>query len=292
MKYNLRDKYLIIEIESLFYKTVQDFFDELVPSKKIQHLLITNGWILMDDLKVKRETVLDGKYLSILLYPTDNNYKKEENDEVKVVYEDEIILVVDKPANLIVHSDNSKDVTLTNKVRSLYRNEPYTFNPVHRLDKETSGLIVYSKSEIFQPLLDEYINDKKIQRIYLAFVKANIDKGKKFSFDDSIGRDRHNAKKMIAYKGGQEAHTSATCISNKDGISVLKCLLKTGRTHQIRVHLSTHKFPIINDELYGVAYPKCRHMGLVASELRFYHPLKEEDVKLYANIPYDLDNLM
>lgn len=280
MNYIVKDRTAIIDVDSLFYYTVQQFMDDLIPSRKMQHLIITNGWLRMDEIKVKRETILDGQKLYLDLYPETYEYTKIENDDIEIVYEDELLLVVNKPAGLLVHSD-TKEITLNDKVQSYFRSKNYyCLNPIHRLDKETSGLIVYSKSPVFQPLLDKYLNEKQIQRFYLAFVKGASEKGKKYSIDSPLGRDRHDSKKMIVYKNGQEAHTKAVCIASRNGFSVMQCHLLTGRTHQIRVHLSSIGFPILNDALYGVNTPKFRNMGLMATELRFYQPLKQEEIKV------------
>ncbi len=292
MKYILKDKWLWIDIDTLFYKTVQDFMDALIPSKKMQHLCITNGWIMMDDIKVKRESRLDGKTLQILLYPNTNAYEKVEKDDIDIVYEDELVLIVNKEKGLLVHSDDGQ-ITLNDQVRSHYRHKNYyDLNPIHRLDKETSGLLMYSKSCIFQPLLDEYLNQRSIRRTYYAFVKGKMNKGEKLSIDEPIGKDRHTSGKMIVYKKGQEAHTKVESLGYKNNVTALKCTILTGRTHQIRVHLSYMGYPILNDPLYGVSYPSLSCMGLVAKELVFYHPLKEENMKVSAELSEELKGLM
>ena len=119
MKYRLEDRWLHIEIDSLFVKTIQEFFDSYIPSKKIQHLLIQNKHILLDGNPVKREDDIIGLELDINIYPEDHEY--ERNDlKLDVVYEDEIILVVNKPKDLLVHSDGNDEMTLTKIVESYY----------------------------------------------------------------------------------------------------------------------------------------------------------------------------
>lgn len=292
MQYVLRDKWLYIEIASLFYRTVQDLMDDLIPSRKMQHLCITNGWICMDEIKVKRETVLNGKTLSILIYPSEEKYARVADDHIDIVYEDELVVIVNKKPGILVHSDTDQ-ITLNDMVRSCFAAKSgYALNPVHRLDKETGGLIMYSKSAVFQPLLDQYLEKKEIRRTYLAFVKGKIDKGEKFSIDEPIGRDRHSSNKMVVYKNGQKAQTKVESLGYKNGITTLRCTLQTGRTHQIRVHLSYKGYPIINDPLYGVNFDKVSRMGLVASEMVFYHPLKEENIRISVDIDDELKQLM
>ena len=293
MKYTLRETWLDIDVESLFVKTIQEFFDNYIPSKKIQHLLIQNKNILLDGNPVKREDDIVGLKLNINIYPEKYNYEKIKNT-IDVVYEDEIILVVNKPKDLLVHSDGNNELTLTKMVQSYCADRNYiSALPIHRLDKETSGLVVYSKSVVFQPLLDKLLSEKQIRRNYLAFVKAIIDENKTFTINKPIGNDRHNSNKRIIYKNGQEAITKVKCIAcnRAKSYSILQCSLDTGRTHQIRLHLSSEGYPILNDDLYGVRSELCLRMGLFADNLELYHPLKEDNIAIDVDLPKDLDKL-
>lgn len=293
MIYSLDDKYLNIKIDSLFVKTIQEFFDAYIPSKKVQHLLIQNKDILMDGNSVKREDDIVGIDLSINLYPEEYKYEKLDL-KLDVVYEDEIMLIVNKPKDLLVHFDGSDEMSLTKMVESYYCEKPYiSALPIHRLDKETSGLVVFSKSVVFQPLLDKLLSEKQIRRNYLAFVKGKMDIGKVMTIDKPIGKDRHNSNKRIIYKDGQSALTKLRCVGvNKaKNYSVLLCTLDTGRTHQIRVHLSSIDYPILNDELYGVKSDLCIRMGLFAESIDMYHPLKEDNLTVEAKLPNDLEKL-
>ena len=293
MIYTLKGTWLNIEVESLFVKTIQEFFDNYIPSKKVQHLLIQEKNILLDGNPVKREDDIVGITLSINIYPEHYDYKKV-NNVIDVVYEDEIILVVNKPKDLLVHSDGNKELTLTDMVESYYVDKPYiSALPIHRLDKETSGLVVYSKSVVFQPLLDKLLSEKQIRRNYYAFVKGKAEEGKSFVINKPIGKDRHNANKRIIYKNGQAALTKVKSIAcnKKNNYSILLCSLDTGRTHQIRLHLASEGYPILNDELYGSRTDLCIRMGLFAQNLELYHPLIEDILNIEADLPNDLSRL-
>ena len=295
MKYELDGRYLNIAIDTLFTETIQDFFDAYIPSKKIQHLLIQNKWILMDGNPVKRESEIEGVNLNINIYPEEYEYRKLDKDNLNIIYEDELFLIVNKPKGVLVHSDGvSEEITLKQMVESYYFDRNHiSAIPIHRLDKETTGLVIFSKSIIFQPLLDKLLNEKQIRRSYLAFVFGTMKEGEVLNINKPIGKDRHNANKRVIAKNGQSALTKVRSLGTnlKKNYSVLRCNLDTGRTHQIRVHLASIKHAILNDELYGGKSDLCIRMGLLADNLDFYHPLKEEFQYVECALPKDLEKL-
>ena len=295
MKYFVIDDYAYIDIKTIHYNTIQEFFNALIPSKKYQHLLIQNKWIMIDEQPVQRETEIIGKTLKIILYPETYYYEVKTDKEIEIVYEDEILMVVNKPSGMLVHSDgNHNKITVVDILESYFKRNNIlgSVNPIHRLDEETQGLLLISKSPIFQGLLDQFLSYKQINRKYLAFVEGRLDKGSRITIEEPIGKDRHDAKKRRVAKNGQKAKTTVESLYTNNQYSVLKCDLKTGRTHQIRVHLAYIGHPIINDSLYGNRSKLSEHMGLVANELTFYHPLKEEMMTLKGGMTQDLNKLI
>lgn len=292
MKYELKDTFLVIRIDSEKLETVQDFFDCYIPSRKIQHLLIQNGWITVNGTKAKRESEIINSELSINIYPQYQNYPELENDDIDIRYEDEFIIAVNKEPGILVHDDGGNSITLLDKVRSHYHDYPYTINSIHRLDYKTSGLIIFSKSMVFEPLLNQNLEQKLIKREYIAVVKGKVESGKTFSIDRNIGRDRHDSHKMIISRSGQPARTNVKCLYTDNSYSVLQCQLLTGRTHQIRLHLSSMNLPILNDDLYGINSSRCHNLALCAFRISMKNLLKPGNLEIIGIIPEDIVELI
>ena len=293
MNYRLDERILKIDVDTLFNETIQSFLDEFVPSKKMQHLLIQNKWIRLDGNPVKREDDIAGLWLELNIYPEEYAYGPADNVP-QIVYEDEIMVIVNKPKDVLVHSDGSSEDSLSRWLEAYYMDRPYiAVQPIHRLDKETSGLVVFCKSVVFQPLLDKLLSEKQVRRHYLAFVRGIMEKDSVMTIDKAIGKDRHNPNRRVIYKDGQEAITMVRSLgcSRKYNCSILRCTLDTGRTHQIRVHLASEGYPILNDSLYGINSSLCLRMGLMAEAVEFYHPLKQELLKIDTDLPNDLAKL-
>lgn len=207
----------------------------------------------------------------------------------KVCYEDELCLIVSKPPKMLVHSDGiHRDDTLHNCVQAYYdAHQIHTpVRVIHRLDYETSGLVFYCKVPFFQGFFDEQLKQKKIERIYLAWVSGQI--MAPLTLTRPIARDRHNAKKMRVGKSGKPAHTEVIPLAHKAHSTLVKCLLKSGRTHQIRVHLADAHHPILSDPLYGSLDPQMERCALHAWQLRFYHPIQDKIITVCDNPPEDM----
>lgn len=191
-----------------------------------------------------------------------------ESDELDVVYEDDLLLVVNKPAGIMVHPDNKDGTgTLANRVAYYYQSNGImtTVRPLHRLDRDTCGMVIFSKCPKLQPYLDALLKDKKIGRKYYAVVDGYYRNGQKVVIDAPIGRDRHVSNKYRVSETGKNALTYVTCLqsSRKENRSLVECTLDTGRTHQIRVHLSHHKHPLVGDKIYNPT-SKYPHLALQA----------------------------
>lgn len=209
--------------------------------------------------------------------------------ELTVCYEDELCLIVSKPPGMLVHSDGIHlDDTLHNCVQAYYDTHRIhaPVRSIHRLDYETSGLVFYCKEPFFQSYFDEQLKQKQIERIYLAWAFGHIESP--LMITKAIGRDRHDAKKMRVAEKGMPAHTEIIPLRQNDHATLVKCFLKTGRTHQIRVHLAAVHHPILADPLYGYPDSQEKRCMLHAWQLHFDHPIQGKRITVCDPPPEDM----
>ena len=214
---------------------------------------------------------------------------KPENIPVPLIFEDEHLLVVDKPAGLVVHPGaGNRSGTLVNALldRGISGGEdPERPGVVHRLDRDTSGLMVLTKSKEAYAGLVAALSERRVRRIYRALV---VGEGLPHAgtVDSPVGRDPANPTLMAAGVG-RSAVTHFEVMQEAAGHAMLRVRLETGRTHQIRVHLSAIGHPVYADPLYGETVPG-RRLWLHAERLAFIHPATGEELKFEAPIPEDL----
>lgn len=205
-----------------------------------------------------------------------------------VIFRDPLMLAVDKPAGLLVHGDGSGAPTLTDQVSALLAGEGYPAVPqaVQRLDVETTGVVLFSLTEEFQPTLDALVAGHGMSKRYLAVVEGKL-KGSKDAWrvlNKPIARDRHDARKMRVGGSGKPALTRVRTLATRGGRSLLLVELGTGRRHQIRVHLAHAGHPILGDTLYG-GRPHQDGLMLHAWLEELSHPVTGARVALQAPYP-------
>ncbi|MFS9271904.1 RluA family pseudouridine synthase [Streptococcus timonensis] len=277
-------KFTFIIPDSLPEMTVKTFLEEqlLIP-RKIRHFLRTKKNILINQKEVHWQQIIKSGDKCQLTFDEEDYPTKEISlgnpDLVQEVYQDQHLIVVNKPEGMKTHGNQPNEIALLNHVSAYVGQTCYV---VHRLDMETSGLVLFAKNPFILPILNRLLEKKEISREYWALVEGAFI-SKELVFRDKIGRDRRDRRKrLVDPKNGQFAETIVTRLKKfEDGSSLIRCRLKTGRTHQIRVHLSHHNHPILGDPLY---HPKSKtpRLMLHAYKLSFTHPLTMEKLKLRA----------
>ncbi|MCU9612563.1 RluA family pseudouridine synthase [Caldibacillus lycopersici] len=207
--------------------------------------------------------------------------------DIEILFEDEHLLIVNKPANLATHPNDTSDTyTLANAVAHHLqkKGEIAKVQHIHRLDKDTTGAILFAKHSLSGVLLDQMLEGRKIKRTYTALVHGKLAQ-QKGTIHKKIGRDRHHPTRRRVSPSGQDAITHYEVIhyNEKTKISQIYCRLDTGRTHQIRVHLSSIGHPLVGDVLYG-GKPIVHRQALHAKFLSFIHPITLKKVEIEA--PY------
>jgi len=261
-------------------------------SREYIQTLIEEGYVLVNDKESKSSYKTCINDVIIVNSKEDESLDVEPQDiPLDIVYEDKDVIVINKPQGMVVHPapGNYKD-TLVNAL--LYHcKDLSTINGikrpgiVHRLDKDTSGLIMVAKNDKSHNFLAEQLKDKTASRVYVALVHGLVHV-KKGVINAPIGRDPKSRVKMAVVKEGKDAITEFSVLKYYKDFTLIECKLKTGRTHQIRVHMSYIGYPLVGDPLYG---PKKLKYGdkqyLHAKELSFIHPSTKEKVAYYAEMP-------
>ena len=216
-----------------------------------------------------------------------------EDIPLDVLYEDEDIIAINKPKGMVVHPANGNYTgTLVNAL--LYRCKDSLsgiggqIRPgiVHRLDKDTSGVIIVAKNDKAHLNLSEQIKNHKVKKTYIALARGNIPNDEA-TIDMPIGRSKKDRKKMDIDKNGKNAITHFKVLERFDGYTLLKVNIETGRTHQIRVHLMTIGYPIVGDIVYSNGKNPFKVTGqmLHAKSIEFKHPITGENMKIEAPLP-------
>ena len=275
----------------------------------------------MSRVAVKR--LIDEEKILVNNKKTKASYKVQENDEItieeetpkeielkaqnitlEILYEDNDIIVVNKPKGMVVHPANGNpDGTLVNAVMAICHDSLSGIGGeirpgiVHRLDKDTSGVIVVAKNDKAHINLSEQIKNHKVEKTYLALVKGFV-KENEATINMPIGRSTSNRKKMAVTKSGKQAITHFKVIkrykTHKQDYALLEVKIETGRTHQIRVHLSQIGYPIVGDSTYSNGKNEWGIEGqcLHAKSLKFKHPITGKEMYIEAKLPQYYEELL
>jgi 23S rRNA pseudouridine1911/1915/1917 synthase len=272
--------------------------------------LIAAGRITVDGRPAKKsDSAVPGTTIDVVVPPPEPVDMQPEDIPVEVVFEDSELAVVNKPAGMVVHpAPGHRTGTLVNAL--LWKMPDIEgvggrLRPgiVHRLDRDTSGLLVVAKSDRAHHALSDALRRRQVKRLYLAVAWGHLAESP-LTIDAPIGRDRKDRKKMAVIEGGRSAITRVRVRERWERADLLDVALKTGRTHQIRVHLAHVGHPVVGDRVYGEGWE--RGMGgptrqwaeelarstprqfLHAAELSFDHPVSAERMTFSAPLPADL----
>ncbi|UJF14756.1 RluA family pseudouridine synthase [Jeotgalibaca sp. MA1X17-3] len=258
---------------------------------------IKQGHILINNKQVKVNYKVNPGDCIVLEEPEEEPLKMEsENIPLDIIFEDESVLVVNKPSGMVVHpSKGHVSGTLVNAllfhVNELSEGTAY-IRPgiVHRIDKDTSGLLVIAKNNTAHQKLADQFHDHTIERQYTALVHGNV-QHEEGTIDAPIGRMQNNRLKRTVAKEGKPAITHFTRIEEFQKFTLLKLRLETGRTHQIRVHMVYIGHPLLGDPMYG-PFETVHKQGqfLHADTLGFLHPVTNEWMKFQAPLPDYFEN--
>ncbi len=259
--------------------------------------LIAEGFITVNGRRAKSSLKLSvGDIIEISIPPDSPGPLSPEDIPLKIVYEDADLLVVDKPAGLAVHpAPGHPSHTLVNAVLgylpALAGDDFIRPGIVHRLDKNTSGLIIVAKNRAAHENLSDQFKARSVSKSYIVLVKGRLvpESG---VIEAAIGRDPRNRQRMAVVAKGREARTEYRVLKYLKDHTLLEIRPRTGRTHQIRVHLAAIGFPVVGDAAYGVASPHLSRQFLHASRLGFNLPSTGKYVEFTSPLPPDLEQAL
>ena len=267
-------------------------------SRSYAQKLIDEGQVAVNDHAAKASQKLNtGDKIVVSIPPPSPISLTAEDIPLKVVYEDNDLIVVDKPAGLLVHPAAGQHTgTLVNAILARCPdlgeiNGSVRPGIVHRLDKDTSGLMMVAKNDTAQKSLSRQIKQRSIKKGYLALVSGHLTP-ERGAIDAPIGRHPQDRKKMAVVSGGREARTDYKVIKYFDDYTLVEAMPETGRTHQIRVHFAAIGHPIFGDHIYGKRSAMLGRQFLHAHRLGFRLPSSGDVVEFKSELPPDLKEVL
>lgn len=256
--------------------------------------LIDDGYVTVDGRPGKPSTRLDvGQTITLELPPTSPTELRPWDVPLSVIFEDEDLIVIDKPAGMTVHpAPGNEDRTLANAVLAHAQDVEGIGGErrpgiVHRLDKDTSGLIVVAKNERAHANLSDQFKSREVSKVYLALVVGHPSPPEA-DIDAPIGRHPNDRQRMAIVSTGRPAITRYRVVTSYSRSTLVEARPRTGRTHQIRVHLASVRHPVVGDTTYGRPAEGLSRQFLHAHHLGFTHPASGQNIRFTAELPSDL----
>ena len=284
-------------VESNKYKNINEILSlEFKISARLKNKLIKKGMIFLNDTVVDtRSNVKIGDKLIVNLnYNEDNSNIVPKEMALDIIYEDEWLLVINKPPGVaihpsILHFDNS----LSNGVRFYFDKIGLNkkIRPINRLDKDTSGLVIFAKCEYIQESLSLQMKEKNFEKEYLCLCSGSFDK-KSGIINLPIARKKGSIIERCIDENGKEAITHYEILKEFSDYSLVLCKLETGRTHQIRLHMASVGHPLLGDTLYGKTSKLISRQALHSYKTTFIHPVTKKVLELSADLPEDIKYIL
>lgn len=289
--FRITNQHLIIDVlQSWNGLTIEKLFRERWQApKKLVHEWRMSKEVTVNGNSVAWSAILnEGDSISIpLLDHAENETVQAADLGISILYEDDVLLIANKPARMDTHPSQPGEAhSLLNGVAHHLQKTGQTcmIKHIHRLDKDTTGAVLFAKNRLIGSMLDRMLEEREIKRTYLALVEGNIKKNEG-EIKEKIGRDRHHATRRRVSPTGQTAVTHYRVLNRdpKKNLTLVSCTLESGRTHQIRVHFSHLNHPLAGDTLYGgkKTFPR---QALHARKIEFIHPISEE--KMIVEAPF------
>ena len=262
-------------------------------SQRMRRKLKNDGHIIINNNDASWNTLVhSGDHLRIEIEP-EQEFKLTPMC-LDIVYEDEYLLAINKGSGILMHPTSAiRAGTLANGVLNYYAstNQAYDFHPIHRLDKNTSGIVIIAKTVIVQHAFEKQTHP--ITKVYNAIIEGQLNH-QHMCIHFPIGRKEGSIIERCCTQLGKPAHTDVTVLNyiEERNLTHIQCLLHTGRTHQIRVHLSHLGFPLTGDDIYGGSLQWIQRQALHAGYLAFTHPITQNYIKLHVPIPQDMHQLL
>lgn len=259
----------------------------LTKLKKNKKIYLNGNNDIFLDIAVKNSDIVEVDFD----FDEDNSNIVPVKMDLNVIYEDDSLIVLDKPFNMPVHpSLNHYEDSLSNGLKYYYDsiNLHRKIRPINRLDKDTSGIVIFAKNEYAQDRI------RITNKIYLTILEGKLEGSG--IIDKPIARKADSIIERCISDNGEKAITEYSVIKNfkigNEEFSLVKCILHTGRTHQIRVHMASINHPILGDTLYGKSSSLIGRQALHAYKLTFVHPIIKKEIEVTSSIPSDMNNII
>ena len=292
-KYIVADRYDGMALEE-YLKTVME-----VSARQRQKLFFSRGVYVNGVSAHTKRALKAGDMVAIRQFKDTSYGVTPEEGNLDIIYEDNDVIVVNKPAGILVHpAGRTESGTLANYLAGYFKQKKQivTIRPVHRLDRDTTGCVLFAKSGKMQTTLEKMLAEGKIHRSYETVIVGTgsklAEEWPKGIIEVPIAKDVFRPNRRVVDSGGQRAVTHFQVLKEGQSFSLLSLWLETGRTHQIRVHLAHSGYHVVGDKMYGRADKSLGRQALHAAALVFIHPLTGEKLKLRAKRPEDFQHLI